>query len=98
MGAKSLADVRYLRRQILEIANRYGVYNIRVFGSVARGTEADDSDVDLLVSVEEGRSLLDLGGFQMSVQELIGCKVDVVSEAGVRERIRERILNEAQPV
>ncbi len=81
----------------MNLAAQYGAYNVRVFGSVARG-EADldsDSDVDFLVDLEMGRSLLDLGGLLMDLQELLGCRVDVVTEKGLRQRIRDRVLREA---
>jgi predicted nucleotidyltransferase len=81
----------------VNLAAQYGAYNVRVFGSVARG-EADldsDSDVDFLVDLEMGRSLLDLGGLLMDLQELLGCRVDVVTEKGLRQRIRDRVLREA---
>jgi predicted nucleotidyltransferase len=83
------------RGDILRIAAKHGAYNIRIFGSVAR-VEADSaSDVDFLVDMEPGRSLLDLGGLLMDLQDLLGCPVDVVTEKGLRERIRDRALKEA---
>ena len=72
--------------------------NVRLFGSVARGEADGDSDVDLLVEMELNRSLLDLGGLLMEVQDLLGCSVDVVTEKGLRPRIRERVLREAIPL
>ncbi len=83
------------RENILQTAAKYGAYNIRIFGSVARGEADSDSDVDFLVEMEPGRSLLDLGGLLMDLQELLGCNVDLVTEKGLRERIRERVLKEA---
>jgi len=71
---------------------------VRVFGSVARGDADEESDVDFLVTLEPGRSLLDLGGLLMELSELLGREVDVVTEEGLRERIRDRILREAVPV
>ncbi|TVP62125.1 MAG: nucleotidyltransferase [Nodularia sp. (in: Bacteria)] len=86
------------REEILQIATKYGAYNIRIFGSVAR-READlNSDVDFLVEMETGRSLFDLGGLLMELQEILGCEVDIVTEKGLRSRIRERVLNEAVPL
>ncbi|BAY14398.1 hypothetical protein NIES21_01550 [Anabaenopsis circularis NIES-21] len=86
------------REEILQIAAKYGAYNIRIFGSVAR-LEADvNSDVDFLVEMEPGRSLFDLGGLLMELQEILGCQVDVVTEKGLRSRIRERVLSEAVPL
>ncbi len=83
------------REVILQIARRHGAYNVRVFGSVARGEAKPDSDVDFLVDLDEGRSLFDLGGLLIDLQELLGCRVDVVTEKGLRSRIRERVLREA---
>jgi len=80
---------------ILRIAARYGAYNVRIFGSVARGEADSESDIDLLVNMETGRSLLDLCGFMIDLEELLGKKVDVVTEKGLRDRIRERVLKEA---
>jgi predicted nucleotidyltransferase len=86
------------REEILRIAARHGARNVRVFGSVARGEADAESDVDVLVDMESGRSLLDMGGLLMDLQDLLGCRVDVVTERGLRERIRERVLQEAIPL
>jgi len=83
------------KNQILDIAKRYGAYDIRIFGSVARGEETDASDVDFLVKLEPNRSLLDLGGLLMELRELLGIDVDVVTEKGLKTRIREQVLREA---
>ena len=83
------------RRDILRIAKKNGAYNVRVFGSVARGEADAESDIDFLVDMEPRRSLLDLAGFLLEVEELLGCKVDAVTEKGLRGRIRERVLKEA---
>lgn len=83
------------REDILRTANKYGAYNVRVFGSVARGEADAGSDIDLLVDMEKGRSLLDLGGLLVDLQDMLGCDVDIVTEQGLRERIRERVLKEA---
>jgi hypothetical protein len=86
------------RDDILRIAARHGARNVRVFGSVARGDDDERSDVDFLVELEPGRSLLDLGGLLMELQDLLGRRVDVVTDKGLRSRIRQRVLNEAVPV
>lgn len=86
------------REEILELAAKYGAYNVRIFGSVARGEADSKSDVDFLVEMESGRSLLDLGGLLMELQELLGYPVDIVTERGLRTKIRERVLNEALPL
>ena len=79
---------------ILDTAARYGAFNIRIFGSVARGDDDENSDVDFLVELETGRSLLDLGGLLTELQDLLGRPVDVVTENGLKERIREQVLKE----
>jgi uncharacterized protein len=86
------------REQILATAVRYGAYNVRVFGSVARGEADDASDIDFLVNMEAGRSLMDLGGLLYDLQKLLGIEVDVVTEKGLRARIRDQVLREAIPL
>ena len=83
------------RTDILRLASRHGARNVRLFGSAARGQADALSDIDILVDLEPGRSLLDLGGLLMDLQELLGCPVDVVTEKGLRPRIKERVLREA---
>jgi len=86
------------REAILEIARRYGASDIRIFGSVARGDNTEASDVDLIVRFEPGRSLFDHGGLLMDLQDLLGVKVDVISEHGMRERFRNHVMKEAIPL
>jgi predicted nucleotidyltransferase len=86
------------REEILRIAARHGARNVRVFGSVARGEADAQSDIDLLVEFDPDRSLLDHAALWLELQDLLGCKVDVVSERGVKARIRDRVLREALPV
>jgi predicted nucleotidyltransferase len=76
------------REAILQLAAKYGAQNVRVFGSVARHEADTQSDVDFLVDMEPGRNLLDL-------RELLGREVDIVTERGLKPRIRERVLQEA---
>ena len=90
--------VKEKRAEILRIASQYGARDIRVFGSVARGESDRESDVDFLVELETGRSLLVLGGLQMELESLLGCQVDVVTTRGLKARIRERVPREAMPV
>lgn len=87
--------IKTKREEILRTATKYGAYNVRVFGSVARGEADEKSDIDLLVDMEPGRSLFDLGGLLTDLEDLLGCNVDVVTEKGLRDRIRERVLKEA---
>lgn len=86
------------RAEILRIAERYGARNVRVFGSSARGDVGPESDVDLLVDLDPGRNLFDLGGFLYEVQELLGVAVDVVTEKGLREHVRPSVLRDAVPL
>ena len=82
----------------MQSAQKHGAYNVRIFGSVARGEANNDSDIDFLVDLEQGRSLFDLGGLLMDLQKLFDCSVDVVTEQGLRPRLRERVLREALPI
>ncbi len=86
------------RSAILRIARKNGARNVRIFGSVARNEADIDSDIDFLVDMEPGRSLLDLGGLLMDLQELLHCRVDIVTEKGLRERICKSVLKEAIPL
>jgi predicted nucleotidyltransferase len=81
--------------QIRQIAARHGAGNVRLFGSVARGDDHADSDVDLVVRFESHRTLLDHGALQTELEDLLGFKVDVLSEAGLKGRFREQVLREA---
>jgi predicted nucleotidyltransferase len=84
------------RREILDLAAQYGVTDLRVFGSMARGDSDQSSDVDLLVRPLPGTSLFDLGGLLMDAQDLLGRRVDVVSEGALAPGLRERVLREAK--
>lgn len=84
------------KKEIREIAAKHGARNVRVFGSIARGEARPDSDVDFLVDLEPGRTLLDLGGLLMELRNLLGLDVDVVTEHGLKPRIRDRVLKEAE--
>ena len=90
--------LREKRDEILRLCARYGARNLRVFGSVARGEADVRSDVDFLVEMEPGRSLFDLGGLQYELERLLGRPVDVVTERGLKPRIRDRVLQEAVPL
>ena len=86
------------RDEVLRFAAKYGARNIRVFGSLARGEADEKSDIDFLVEMEPGTSLLDLGGLQYELETLLRCRVYVVTERGLKRRIRERVLQEAVPI
>jgi predicted nucleotidyltransferase len=98
MSGLDLQELRNRREEILRVADQYGARRIRVFGSVARGEADERSDIDFLVDLESGRSLLDLGGLLMDLQDLLGRRVDVVTERGLKQRIRNRVLEEAVPL
>ena len=86
------------RQDILALAARRGARNVRVFGSVVRGEARPDSDVDFLVDLDPDRSLLDLGGLLVDLERLLDLEVDLVTEAGLRPRLRQQILAEARPL
>jgi uncharacterized protein len=99
MLGMTLDELRRTRRdEILRLAARRGARNVRVFGSVARGEAGPESDLDLLVDMDPGRSLFDLGGFLVDVEEALGCHVDVVTEKGLRAQLRPEVLKEAVPL
>jgi predicted nucleotidyltransferase len=82
-------------QQILKAAKKHGAKSLKIFGSFARGEESNNSDIDLLVELESGRSLLDLVGLKYEVEELTKRKVDIVTERGLHWYLKERILSEA---
>jgi uncharacterized protein len=86
------------REEILALAAKHGARNVRIFGSVARGEADTLSDLDVLVDLEPGRSLFDLGGLLADLRDLLEREVDVVTEKGLRPRIKERVLKEAVPL
>ena len=88
---------REKRAEILRIAESHGGRGVRVFGSVVRGDNKADSDVDLLVEFEKGKTLLDLIGLKLDLEKLLGASVDVVTPNSLRY-IRERVLAEALPI
>ncbi len=97
-SASAQIDLRRLRarrREILGSAAEHGASNVRVFGSVVRGESNASSDVDLLVAMEPGRSLMDLVGLWQDLEDMLGTHVDVLSDGGVSPHLRERIYAEA---
>ncbi|MEA5567070.1 nucleotidyltransferase family protein [Anabaena sp. UHCC 0399] len=86
------------KEEILRIAAKYGAYNLRVFGSVARGEARPDSDIDFLVDLEPGRNLLDRIGLIQDLEELLNRKIDVAKPSNLHELIKDKVLNEAVPL
>jgi len=92
----TLEELRsHYRNEILALAEKRGAHNIRVFGSIARGDQRSDSDIDFLVDFEPGRSLLDLTGLWLDLEGALGCKVDVVSSRGLRPRVASEVARDA---
>ncbi len=90
--------LQHKREEILQLAAQHGAYNIRIFGSVARGEDREDSDIDFLVDMDSDRNLLDRIALMQDLEDLLGRKVDVATVKGLREYFRERILNQAIPL
>jgi hypothetical protein len=80
------------------IARKFAARNVRVFGSVAKGLDRDGSDIDLLVDLQPGASLLDLVGLQLEIQDALGVEVDVCTEAELHPKLKARVLSEARPL
>lgn len=94
-----LDTLREKRSQILDIAAKHGAFNVRVFGSVARGEETLESDIDFLIDYDRSKITPWFpGGLLMDLQDLLGRKVDVLTERGVSPLIREQVLAEAKPL
>lgn len=94
----TLDNLRSRRQEILAAAGRHGARNVRIFGSVVRGEDTSDSDIDLLVDFEPERSLFDLVGLQQDIESLLGRRADVATENSLSAYLRERILAEARPL
>jgi len=91
----TLQDLRRTREQILQVAARHGAGNVRVFGSLARGEGSPTSDVDFLVDLDPSRTLMDLGGLLVELQETLRQPVDVATEQMLRPKVREQALRDA---
>jgi hypothetical protein len=86
------------RNRIVALARERGAHNVRVFGSIARGEQRPDSDIDFLVDFEPGRSLLDLTGLWLDLEGVLGCKVDVISSRGLKPRLASEVMRDAVPL
>ena len=93
MGLREVLNAK--REEILRIAAKHGARNVRIFGSVARGDDHEQSDVDFLVEMETGRSLLDRAGLLVDLETLLGRKVDVATDRTLKPGIRERAMKDA---
>jgi len=89
------AKLKVKRNEIVQIAASHGAKNLRIFGSVARGQAKQSSDLDVLITLEPGRSLLDVVAIKQDLEDLLGCSVDVVTEDAVSPHIREQVLKDA---
>jgi predicted nucleotidyltransferase len=99
LEAAPLAErVRNQRNRILSIAEQYGAYDVRVFGSVARGESRLTSDVDFLVEMPPGHSLLDRIALKQALEDLLGCRVDVATPGTLHECIKDSVLQDARPL
>ena len=87
--------IKSKREEILNIAQKFGAKNVRIFGSMARGEENPESDLDIIVEMEKGSSLLDIIAIKQYIEELLGRKVEVVTEASISPYIRNTVLREA---
>jgi predicted nucleotidyltransferase len=96
MGIRELLKAK--RKEILRVATECGARNVRIFGSIVNGTADEHSDVDFLVEMEPGRSILDMGNLLVDLENLLHRSVDIVTERGLKKRIRERIVAEAVPL
>lgn len=95
----TLEELQRTRRdQILRLAASHGAHNVRIFGSAARGDASPGSDIDFLVDLDPERTLMDLGGLLMELQELLQTRVDVATEGMLRPKVRERALADAVPL
>ena len=94
----TLTELRSKRILILTLAQQYGAKNIRVFGSVVSGRSVPTSDVDLLVDMEEGKSLLDRIALKQDLEDFLGSSVDLVTDKGLHYVIRDQVLAEAVPL
>lgn len=97
-GRLTVEDLRLHRDEIVQIARQYGISNVRVFGSVARGESDEHSDLDLLIDVAPGRGYFEMAGFALDVEQLMGVFTQVATPNGLKKRMKARILAEAVPL
>jgi len=97
-GRLTVEELRRRREEIVAIGRRYGVSNVRVFGSVARGEAGDRSDLDLLIDVAPDRGYFEMAGFALDVEQLVGVFTQVATPNGLKKRLRAKVLAEAVPL
>lgn len=90
--------LKFKRNDILRLAEQHGAHHMRVFGSAARGEASPTSDIDLLVRMDHGRSLLDLIALSQELESVLHRKVDILTDEGLSPHLKQRILNEAVPL
>ena len=96
---RTLEDIRRLRPQIMELARQCRAHKVSVFGSIVRGEMREDSDIDFLVDFDEDKyTLLDIARMINGLEDLLGCKVDVVPRSALREELKPYVLKEVQPL
>ncbi len=86
------------KSDIYALAKNYGIKDVRVFGSVARGEDTESSDIDFLVTMERGHGLFDRCGFWSDVEEVLGREIDVLTEKGLHWSFRQQVIDEAKPL
>jgi predicted nucleotidyltransferase len=93
-----IVNVEELGRRIIPVLRRFGVKRASLFGSSARGEEGEGSDIDIVVEFDVGKSLLDLAGLKIELEEALGRKVDVLTYNSIHPLLRDRILKEQKPI
>ena len=93
-----LEKLKMNKKELLAIASKRGAFNVRIFGSVSRQEETENSDIDFLVTLEKGRSLLDLVGLQQDLSSYLLRNVDVIPDDSLNKYLRDRIIHEALPL
>lgn len=95
---KKIDEIRAKRDLIIKIAQKYGLTDVCIFGSVARGTDDEDSDIDILVTSNSGTTLFDLGGFYSELETIFGSKLSVLTRGALKGRIKNEVLKDAVPI
>jgi len=91
-------NIEDFNRQIIPVLKRFGVKRASLFGSSARGEDREDSDIDILVEFEAGKSLLDLAGLKIELEEVLGRRVDLLTFNSLHPLLKDKILKEQKPI